>query len=218
MTRYCPEAFSWKSNRRPLTSHRPGAPKVRRDLAGLGQLDHVHRRRVTALPALPAFQRGFKFPDRRLPRAADGVERKASAGLTAIALDLKLAQAAVDALPDGWQWLRGPAVAFHLNRPRECPKPDRQPQVMGGMFPMGAARRWGMVKIAISNVDLVWVFTEKLKSFRDDAPAISIAIVPDKDGWSAIASRNDRNHHPRCAKRIEQVQRELRENYVLARD
>jgi hypothetical protein len=40
-----------------------------------------------------------------------------------------------------------------------------------------------MVKIAISNVDLVWVFTEKLKSFRDDAPAISIAIVPDKDGW-----------------------------------
>jgi hypothetical protein len=75
-----------------------------------------------------------------------------------------------------------------------------------------------MVKIAISNVDLVWVFTEKLKSFRDDAPAISIAIVPDKDGWSAIASRNDRNHHPRCAKRIEQVQRELRENYVLARD
>jgi len=75
-----------------------------------------------------------------------------------------------------------------------------------------------MVKIAISNVDLVWVFTEKLKSFRDDAPAISIAIVPDKDGWSAIASRNDRNHHPRCAKRIEQVQRELREIYVLARD
>ena len=75
-----------------------------------------------------------------------------------------------------------------------------------------------MVKIAISNVDLVWVFTEKLKSFRDDAPAISIAIVPDKDGWSAIASRNDRNHHPRCAKRIEQVQRELHVNYVLARD
>jgi hypothetical protein len=75
-----------------------------------------------------------------------------------------------------------------------------------------------MAKITISNVDLVWVFTEKLKSFRDDAPAISIAIVPDKDGWSAIASRNDRNHHPRCAKRIEQVQRELRENYVLARD
>ena len=75
-----------------------------------------------------------------------------------------------------------------------------------------------MAKTQISNADLVWVFTEKLKSFRDVAPAISIAIVPNKDGWTAIASRIDRNHHPRCAKRIEQVQRELREIYVLAKD
>jgi hypothetical protein len=73
-----------------------------------------------------------------------------------------------------------------------------------------------MAKIAISNADLVWIFTEKLKSFRDGAPAI--AIVPNKGGWTAIASRNDRNHHPRCAQRIEQVQRELREIYVLAKD
>jgi hypothetical protein len=75
-----------------------------------------------------------------------------------------------------------------------------------------------MAKTQISNADLVWVFTEKLKSFSDDAPTISIAIVPNKGGWTAIASRNDRNHHPRCAKRIEQVQRELREIYILARD
>ena len=73
-----------------------------------------------------------------------------------------------------------------------------------------------MAKIAISNADLVWIFTEKLKSFRDGAPAI--AIVPNKGGWTAIASRNDRNHHPRWAKRIEEVQRELREIYVLAKD
>jgi hypothetical protein len=73
-----------------------------------------------------------------------------------------------------------------------------------------------MAKTAISNADLVWVFTEKLKSFRDGAPAI--AIVPNKDGWTAIASRIDRNHHPECSKRIVQVQRELREIYVLAKD
>jgi hypothetical protein len=73
-----------------------------------------------------------------------------------------------------------------------------------------------MAKIAISNADLVWIFTEKLKSFHDGAPAI--AIVPNKDGWTAIASRNDRNHHPRGAQRIEQIQRELREIYVLAKD
>ena len=75
-----------------------------------------------------------------------------------------------------------------------------------------------MARTEISNSDLVWVFTEKLKSFGDCAPAISIAIVPNKDGWTAIASRRDRNTHPRCAKRIEQVQRELREIYVLAND
>jgi hypothetical protein len=75
-----------------------------------------------------------------------------------------------------------------------------------------------MAKIKISNADLVWVFTEKLKSFRDVAPAISIAILPNKDGWTAIASRIDRNHYSHCAKRIEQVQRELREIYVLAKD
>jgi hypothetical protein len=85
------------------------------------------------------------------------------------------------------------------------------------MFSMGRPEV-GMAKIAISNADLVWIFTEKLKSFRDGAPAISIAIVPNKDGWTAIASRKDRNHHPGCAKRIEEVQRELREIYVLAND
>jgi hypothetical protein len=75
-----------------------------------------------------------------------------------------------------------------------------------------------MAKTKISNADLVWVFTEKLKSFRDCAPTVTIAIVPNKGGWTAIASRNDRNHHPRCAQHIEQVQRELREIYVLAKD
>jgi hypothetical protein len=75
-----------------------------------------------------------------------------------------------------------------------------------------------MAKTEISNADLVWVFTDKLKPFRDCAPAISIAIVPNKDGWTAIVSWKDRNSHPRCGERIEQVQRELREIYVLAKD
>jgi hypothetical protein len=75
-----------------------------------------------------------------------------------------------------------------------------------------------MAKTKIPNGDLVWVFTEKLKSFRDGAPAISIAIVPNKGGWTAIASRRDRSHRLRCAKRIGQVQRELREPDVLAKD
>jgi hypothetical protein len=76
----------------------------------------------------------------------------------------------------------------------------------------------GMAKTEISSTDLVWVFTEKLRSFGDCAPTLSIAIVPSEDGWRAIASRNHRHAHPLCAKRIEQVQKQLREIYVLAKD
>jgi hypothetical protein len=79
---------------------------------------------------------------------------------------------------------------------------------------MGPTRKVRMGKTRISNADLAWLFTEKLKSFRAGAP-VSIAIVPNRDGWTAIASRND---HNRCSKYIEQVQVELRELYVLAKD
>jgi hypothetical protein len=75
-----------------------------------------------------------------------------------------------------------------------------------------------MAKTKISNTDLVWVFTEKLRSFNECAASISIAIVPSNDGWSAIESRWHRNTHPLCAKCIEQVQRELRELYILAKN
>jgi len=75
-----------------------------------------------------------------------------------------------------------------------------------------------MAKTEISSTDLVWVFTEKLRSFGDCAPNVSIAIVPSKDGWMAIASRSDRHAYPLCAPRIEQVQKRLREIYVLAND
>jgi hypothetical protein len=75
-----------------------------------------------------------------------------------------------------------------------------------------------MAKTKISSTNLVWVFTEKLRSFDDCAPTVSIAIVPSDEGWRAIASRKDRHARPLCAKRIEQVQKQLREIYVLAKD
>jgi len=75
-----------------------------------------------------------------------------------------------------------------------------------------------MAKTKISSADLVWVFTEKLRSFDDCAPTVSIAIVPSEDGWRAIASRKDSVGHPLCARRIEQIQKQLRSVYVLAKD
>src|ERR1700736_7026924 len=93
-------------------------PLIRRDLPRLRQLDHMHRRRVAALPAGSAFQRRFQLPDRRIPRPADGIERKARAGLAAVALDLEPAEPAIEALPDGRPWLRRPAVALPADPPR----------------------------------------------------------------------------------------------------
>jgi hypothetical protein len=46
-------------------------PFVGCDLPLLGQLDHMHRWRVAALPAGSAFQRRFQFPQRRISWAPD---------------------------------------------------------------------------------------------------------------------------------------------------
>ena len=71
-----------------------------------------------------------------------------------------------------------------------------------------------MAKIKISSTDLVWAFTEKLKSFENCAN-VAIAVVPTDNGWMAIASQKDLAAHPRCAKHVEQIQKQLREIYVL---
>ena len=75
-----------------------------------------------------------------------------------------------------------------------------------------------MAKIKISSTDLIWIFQEKLLSFDDCPRSISIAIVPSDEGWTAVTSQRDRKEHPDCIKRIEQLQKQLREAYVLAKD
>ena len=71
-----------------------------------------------------------------------------------------------------------------------------------------------MAKIRISSTDLVWAFTEELKSF-ENCGRVAIAIIPAEDGWMAIASQKDLAGHPRCAQHIKQIQKQLRETYVL---
>jgi hypothetical protein len=59
-------------------------PLVGRDLLRRRQLDHVHRRRVAAFPAGPAFRRGLKLPDRRIDAmwkwSVEGIEGHAKSG------------------------------------------------------------------------------------------------------------------------------------------
>jgi hypothetical protein len=75
-----------------------------------------------------------------------------------------------------------------------------------------------MAKIKISNTDLVWLFTEKLHSFDECSSTASIAIVPTGNGWKAIANRKSSAGHPRCAERVEQLQRQLQKLYIFAKD
>jgi hypothetical protein len=76
----------------------------------------------------------------------------------------------------------------------------------------------GMAKTRISSSDLVWIFTEKLRSFNECAAGTNIAIVPSEDGWTAVMGARRRGQRSRCERRIEQIQKQLREIYVLARD
>jgi hypothetical protein len=75
-----------------------------------------------------------------------------------------------------------------------------------------------MAKTKISSTDLIWIFREKLSSFDDCSPSISIAIIPSSEGWTAVTTHRDRTGQPNCARRIEQLQKQLREIYALAKD
>ena len=75
-----------------------------------------------------------------------------------------------------------------------------------------------MAKSKISTTDLIWIFREKLSSFEECPVSISIGIVPSSEGWTVVTNQRDRRAHPDCIKCIEQLQKQLREIYVLAKD
>jgi hypothetical protein len=70
-------------------------PNVGHGLALFREPDHVHRWRVSRCSARSAFQRGLKFPDRRIARPADVFERNAGFGFAATAFQLQPAVAAI---------------------------------------------------------------------------------------------------------------------------
>jgi hypothetical protein len=75
-----------------------------------------------------------------------------------------------------------------------------------------------MAKTKISSTDLLWIFRERLSSLDDRFKVAPIAIVPSKRGWDAVTSHRYRAAEPQFAKRIEQIQAELRDVYRLPRD
>src|SRR5438876_476802 len=77
-------------------------PLVRRNLPLLGQLDHADRRLVTPRAARSASERCLQFPDRRITRPADSIQRHARPCLASATFDLQPAITAIQALADRW--------------------------------------------------------------------------------------------------------------------
>jgi hypothetical protein len=75
-----------------------------------------------------------------------------------------------------------------------------------------------LAKIRISSTDLIGIFQEKLSSVAECPRSVKFAIVPSNAGWTVVMSARDRKRLPDCARRIEQIQKQLCEFYVLARD
>ena len=69
----------------------------------------------------------------------------------------------------------------------------------------------------ISNGDLNFIFMEKLRTF-DECGQISIAIVPDGDTWTAVLTQGRGQAKPLCRRRMELIQKQLREIYMLEDD
>jgi hypothetical protein len=79
-----------------------------------------------------------------------------------------------------------------------------------GIFPLAKTR--------VSSTDLIWMFRERLSSFNDCSPSIPIAIVPSNAGWTAVTASRYRAAHPHSFRRVEQIQKQLRVVYALAKD
>jgi hypothetical protein len=56
---------------------------------------------------------------------------------------------------------------------------------------------------------------QRLEAFYDCPPDVPIAIVPDDGSWMAVMSAKVRTRYPHWARRVEYIQKRLREIYVL---
>jgi hypothetical protein len=78
-----------------------------------------------------------------------------------------------------------------------------------------------MAKTTISSTDLTALFMERLMRFSECPDGILIAIVPGGakgSGWSVVMNAGQRRRHPRCVRRIQMLEKQLRRIYVLAED
>jgi hypothetical protein len=77
-----------------------------------------------------------------------------------------------------------------------------------------------VAKLIVSNSVLTTIFWRKMRTFAEcPQKGIPIAIVPaGRSGWKALTSPQVVRSYPLCAKRVEEVQKELSRIYGLAKD
>ena len=78
-----------------------------------------------------------------------------------------------------------------------------------------------MAKTSISSTDLTALFMDRLMRFSECPDGILIATVPDGakgSDWSVVMNVGQRKRHPRCVRRIQMMEKQLRRMYVLAKD
>ena len=71
-----------------------------------------------------------------------------------------------------------------------------------------------MKKTRISNGDLTFIFTEKLRAF-DECGQAGIANIPDGNAWRAVLTHGKDQTAILCRRRLELIQKQLREIYVF---
>jgi hypothetical protein len=78
-----------------------------------------------------------------------------------------------------------------------------------------------MAKTAVSSTDLTALIVERLQQFSECPAGILIAVVPSGakgSGWSVVMNAGQRMRHPKCVRRIQMLEKQLRRIYVLAKD
>jgi len=104
--------------------------------------------------------------------------------------------------------------------------PPRSRQKTGdcGQRPRDTISRYSgaaMTRISISNAALEGIFHERMKAFVECPPEMKIAITSVESqrwGWMAITKPSDRIAHPDCAKRVAEIETELRVMFDLVDD
>lgn len=103
---------------------------------------------------------------------------------------------------------------------RDCKRMGRA--IRANMSLILSFNRWrrgdDMARKRVSSSDLVWMFHERLKEYQDHPfHGISLAVIPGNNGeWIVVTQNRLPKREPAMVARIKKIEKQLRQEYVLA--